>query len=261
MVRFAIIFILPMLLLYFMDAPLERHKFLPLPTDGFCASDSPDGHAFLVMGTDDIFLDHLPRIYHVNHNYQLVCKAVFPDSIKSKFVEDFKLGQDSFYMLVNREKFILPDMANGRVASFPAVILKMGPDIKGRMFIDQFSVDIEKVIRFRPFSKNIQQTDTLEYLLFGNRDELYISNKINVEPDFYQTSQVRTPTISFEEIDIELGLDIKLLDYFRTSPCQQPSASLVHVIPMQPEGQEFSLEIERNLLFTTAEVNTENPCQ
>ena len=80
------ILLAPVLLYFNLDSKREDLKTMPPPT--LCAGDYPDGHAFLIMGSDEIFLDHLPRIYHENHHYQLICTATFPDSVKQFYLED-----------------------------------------------------------------------------------------------------------------------------------------------------------------------------
>ncbi len=224
-----------------------------------CSDDYPDGHAFLIMGSDEVFLDHLPRIYHENHHYQLVCKANFPNDVKQIYLEDSYQDQDSFYMLVNREKFILPDIPNSIVTSFPALILKMSYNNKGRPITGEFIVNIERVIRFRPFPKNAELVDTLEYFMFGNDKEVFLSNNITVQPDFYVTSKlVNVPSLT--NFDPALGTDVILLNYFRESPCQKPSETELRLLS-KANREETTVHIKKHLLFTTAEVNMKDPCK
>ena len=244
----------------FLNSSYEDKTEIMLAPPTLCAGEYPDGHAFLVMGSDEIFLDHLPRIYHENHHYQLVCTATFPDSIKQIYLEDASENKDSFYMLVNREKFILPDMANALVKSFPAVILKFGMDIqRPRRLTDEFTVNVDRTIRFRSFPTEGDLSDTLQYFLFGNEKEVFVSNNVTFQPDFYVTSQLAERP-NFSSFDPTKGLDVTVLNYFRKSPCQTPSDRDLRVYS-SASNEESLLRIEKHLLFATAEVNAEDPCQ
>ena len=224
-----------------------------------CSSEYPDSHAWLIMGSHEIFLDHLPRIYHENHHYQLVSKATFPDSIKNIYLNDYVATQDSFYMLVNKEKFILPEMASLLVNKFNAIILKSSGDLSGvRRLCGEFEVKIESTIRFRTFPEFDTHSDTLSYFLFGNEKEVFVSNNITVQPDFYVTSILHKDS-DVPLFDPELGIDLFITNYMRKGPCQKPSDhSLDYILK---NGESGTLKLEKHVAFATAEVNQEDPCK
>ena len=234
----------------------EETPSMPIP---LCSGDYPDGHAFLILGSDEIFLDHLPRIYHENHHYQLVSSATFPESIMNIYLNDYTLEQDSFYMLVNLDKFILPEMANLLVKKFKAVILKSSMDLSGvRRLCGEFEVEVESTIRFRTFPEFETRSDTLSYFLFGNEKEVFVSNNITVQPDFYVTSILHKDS-DLPLFDSEVGIDLYITNYMRKGPCQKPSDhSLDYILE---DGGSGTLKLEKHVAFATAEVNLEDPCQ
>ena len=120
-------------------------------------------------------------------------------------------------------------------------------------------MDVDHTIRFRSFPKEVTLSDTLEYFLFGNDEEVFASNNVMIQPDFYVTSQLKEMP-SLTDFNPAEGMDVTVLNYFRESPCQSTSDTDLRVYS-EILNEEATLQIDRHLLFATAEVNAEDPCK
>jgi hypothetical protein len=74
----------------------------------------PEFHKFLIQGTDQIYLIHLPMFHVANHRQQLVASATFNDVAKEKYLALRKSNTTEPMFLVTSYKTFLADIIESR---------------------------------------------------------------------------------------------------------------------------------------------------
>src|SRR5687768_7566230 len=73
------------------------------------AGDRPAGHGMVVVGTETVFLSHLP-MFMEPHDYQVILEASFGAGPGKVYAEDRKAHLKALVYTVAPEPFVLPDL-------------------------------------------------------------------------------------------------------------------------------------------------------
>jgi hypothetical protein len=170
--------------------------------------DPPARHGMAVLGTDAVYLSHLPMFMDV-HDYQVLLEAEFtgPDGHPHPgYANDRRQHPDVLYTL-KPERFVLPEILPGNGAparsSFRGEVFRhhyertTPPALTPVSVADALTVTVRRIVHARQFEQNAERPPQLEYILFGKGDELFLAHRINTPPDFDHLLQVR--------LDVELG--------------------------------------------------------
>lgn len=154
----------------------------------------PDIHGFVMMGNNNLFIEHVPMFKMENHEYQCIMRASMP-SDAMQAVNDHRRKKPKVPLLVanlDTDLYILPEVASGRRTSFEGEILIWETDDprKNPRLIPKVTVTIEHIVHYRHFALQISKPSSPSYLLFGKRDEVFLSHYMNNFPDFMHLLQV-----------------------------------------------------------------------
>jgi len=184
--------------------------------------DPPEVHGMAVIGSDTVYLSHLPMFMPV-HNYQVILEAEFtgPDGRPDLgYAEDRKKNPGLLYTL-RPKPFVLPELLlrTGPAArsSFTGDVFRhhyertRPPNPRPVQVANDVTVTVRKVVHGRKFELAAARPPQLEYILFGRGNELFLAHLISGPPDFDQLIQVRLDA-ELDDTDLARGLRVTVQD-------------------------------------------------
>ncbi|GAB3105164.1 hypothetical protein [Lysobacter terrae] len=151
------------------------------------STDPPGEHGMLVVGTDVVYLSHLP-MFHAPHDYQLVFEAALDDDALAAYRRDSRRHPGTYYTLVPTARWVLPDTI--REGARFAVDLYRGHFERGGMPIrKQATVTVRRIVHFRRFDAG-HAADPAQWFGFGRGHEHFLAHRIEGAPDMDQVVQV-----------------------------------------------------------------------
>jgi uncharacterized protein (DUF2249 family) len=227
----------------------------------------PDQHGFVLMGSNNLYIDHLPMFFMQNHMYHIILEINIPESAKQSYLEDQKNNPEIFYILGNLEtdKFTLPSVAIGEKISFQADIFRSLPNDpnKDKPLIHNITTEIKRIIRFRYFDFNQDYPKNLTYVLFGDEHEAFLSHYLTKQPDFMQDIQLMKTPDWLQLEQLKMGVNINFIEQHDTpTPCKSPflQGDSYNVMYQGQEDTSFQVKIARNIFFSTQVPNHPDPC-
>jgi hypothetical protein len=158
-------------------------------------------HAFIMVGTETLFLVHMTMFHMEEHCYQIVLRVSLPPAAMKQFRNWRKEKPTQTYFLANLTESAMdvPQLACGQLKSFNAEIFEGIPDRsppsapKGQYnewpwtqapVIKNVRVSVERVVYFRHFDFNFDYPKSLTYVLFGAGNEAHMQSYQTKEPDY-----------------------------------------------------------------------------
>lgn len=151
--------------------------------------DVPAVHGMLLVGNRTLYVSHLP-MFHAPHDYQVILEVSLSApgiNPQDAYVTDRLKTHEKIYTVEPDQAFILPAVV-GQKASFPATIFRGHFERGGIPILKGVTVSIRKVVYFHKFNPVDPPLGRLSYLLFGNRDELFVAHLIMKCPDYDQVA-------------------------------------------------------------------------
>ena len=144
-------------------------------------------HNFLMLGTEKLYLCHLP-MYHVSaHSFQTILEAEIERTEMEKYLKIKKENPDKPIILFNESEMVLEELAHSS-SSFVAPIhfANINGDPDGDP-IGQTKVNITKILLSNKLNENSPDYPKhLEYYLFGTNSDCYLSHYLSKAPNFEQ---------------------------------------------------------------------------
>ena len=158
-------------------------------------------HAFIMVGTETLFLVHMTMFHMEEHCYQIVLRAHLPEKVMKQFREWRRKKPEQAYFLANLTESAMdvPQLACGQLTEFEAEIFEGIPDCsppgapKGQYncwpwtqppAVAKVRVTVERVVYFRHFDYNFEYPKYLTYVLFGAGKEAHMQSYQTKEPDY-----------------------------------------------------------------------------
>jgi len=180
--------------------------------------DAPNTHNMLVVGTEAVFLSHLPMFDGLNerksdytspHRYQVILEARFSSGgkdVTALYTEDRKNHpKTKMYTLSPTDEFVLaklfrPDAQRPELSSFRATVFRGHFERRGKQPInglEDIVVNVKQVMHAQKFEPADDKPEELTYFLFGKGMELFLAHSISKPPDFDQVLSVKVEGHSF----------------------------------------------------------------
>ncbi|KAI1311839.1 pyridoxal-dependent decarboxylase domain-containing protein [Xylaria venustula] len=143
---------------------------------------APDFHNFLIQGTEQIYLIHLPMFHVANHRQQLIVSVEFDRASKDKYVAMKRSYPSEPMILVTQNKTMLKDVVD-KHGRFKAQIMTKESGI----ILRNIDVVFRKTIVSRPLNskyrlKNYPST-SMPFYLYGSENEANIDHVITRAPN------------------------------------------------------------------------------
>ena len=218
------------------------------------AEDAPNQHNMLVFGERTIYLSHLPMFdgldepktgFSSPHRFQVILEATFEVNGKDAgdlYRKDRQAHPATRIYTLEPEPFVLTRLfspANRpQVGSFKAKVFRGHLEQGGKPVpgLEEASVHVSRVVHARQFDPRARKPTTLEYIVFGKGDELFMAHAIVGPPDFDQVLAVKLAGRQLDAKDLGAPLRLVIPDRKnvagqRVREKQRVKASLVRSAP------------------------------
>lgn len=166
-----------------------------LKPDPMKLPDDERRHAFIMCGSETLFLVHMTMFHMEEHCYQLILHASLPDADIQRFREWRAAKPTQAYFLANLTESALdvPQLATGEMGSFYAEVFEGIPPKDEytewpwggvKPVMARVQVKVERVVYFRHFDYNFNYPASLSYVLFGAGKEAHMQSFQTKEPDY-----------------------------------------------------------------------------
>ncbi|MFD0738884.1 MBL fold metallo-hydrolase [Lysobacter koreensis] len=151
------------------------------------SGDPPNSHGMLVVGTEVVYLSHLP-MFHVPHNYQLIFEAGLADDALAAYRADAQRHPGQLYTLVPSQRWVLPETIREH-ASFSADLYRGHFERGGTPIRQDIDVAVKRIVQFRRFEPG-RAPQPEEWIGFGRGREHFLAHRLEGPPDMDQVVQV-----------------------------------------------------------------------
>ena len=182
-------------------------------------------HAFIMVGTQTLFLVHMTMFHMEEHCYQIVLRAHLPEAVMKQFREWRRKKPKQTYFLANLTESAMdvPQLACGQLTEFEAEIFEGIPESspagapKGQYnvwpwtqppAIAKVRVTVERVVYFRHFDFNFEYPKYLTYVLFGAGKEAHMQSYQTKEPDYDHILSLQTAPAWLPADKLESGVTV-----------------------------------------------------
>lgn len=187
-------------------------------------------HAWVVLGTETIFLWHMVMGWMQGHNYEVVLEVDLPDPVREAILQDRKNNGHS-HIIGNRGDTLpltrgacppghsLPQIKSGEVRSFIADAWNYIPTKPASMswpysesseFIKGFNVQVKRVVHYRHVDMNISGQRFENYVLFGKGAEAHVCHTVVDQPDYDHAATLRRPPDWLDHGKLEAGVFVSV---------------------------------------------------
>ena len=227
---------IPLALVFLADlrAAAQDHAALP---GGVAAEDQPNTHNMLVVGSEAVFLSHLPMFKGLNeqateytspHRYQVILEVSFTANGKDVteiYTKDRQDNPGTKMYTLKPELLVLarlftPNAQNPALSSFKATVIQGHLERDPRHVIgglEDVVVTVKKIIHARKFDPGATKPEKLSYFLFGKGEELFLAHVITKPPDFDQIMSVKVADHLFTIEELNRGVNVIFPDRDNTA--------------------------------------------
>lgn len=179
--------------------------------------DKAAGHGMLVVGTGAMFFSHLP-MFMSPHDYQVILEGTLAGADPQRiYRDDRKAHPETVIYTFNPTAFVLPDL-------FPPAPKRV--KFRGDLVREHFEsppefpkephtiargvdVNVTNVVYFQKLNPDESVADTLEYLLFGKGEELFLAHVITGAPDFDHIVSASVTGRQFTDDELRAGIRVQ----------------------------------------------------
>jgi hypothetical protein len=200
----------------------------------------PHQHAMTLVGHETVFAVHMTQFYMEEHKYQLIFEVRFPPEIAEKLDSHRRRHPKDWFVLSNDENdlFTIPEIASGRKTSYKAKIFQGLPDFdhkaeenphfypwspdRVRPLLSDFSVEVGRIVTYRPFLHHNSLQDCASYLLWGKGAEAHMTNlqnghlnsdrfeALSFGPDYDHVLSLRERPEGLDDSQLEAGIAVSV---------------------------------------------------
>ncbi|NNA66024.1 hypothetical protein [Pseudomonas gessardii] len=236
-------------------------------------ADAPGNHGMFMVGSQTLFLVHMPMFTTEKHRYQIVLQASLPADVMAKYQALRAANPNKPYNLINvdNDTFTLPQLKAGEVTAFKATIFdgysNDGGGTPGPVLFDNVPVTVEAVVIYRPFNLGIERPKQLVYTLFGRGNEAHLTHYIAQDPDFQEIITLPGPPAPFSAAQLVSTVDLNFTTV-QSLPivCQSPLKPGVYPTLLEgradaPVALDLGPAAQRVWYSTGNLLNKTDPCQ
>ena len=150
--------------------------------------EGPAIHGFLMLGTNSLYLSHLPMYNVPAHSYQTILEAEIDGSHMKNYLKIKKENPAKPIIISNNEPIRLEKLVNSSSFVGQITFANVNGDPIGEPLISpEITVNIKKILLFKQLNKNSPTyPKNLEYYLFGTDSDWHLSHYLSKAPNFEQ---------------------------------------------------------------------------
>lgn len=157
-------------------------------------------HGFVTGGRSGwrLYMSHTPVLADPRHCYQVILQGSLVVAEQIEAYDAFRLRDRDGAVQVFHGHLSLPDIAKGEITElpkssfvyYPAGTAGAGESIDG-LPDDECVVRIERIIHFHTFEPDGNYPEGLEYLVYGDEDDVFIDHHITRAPNFHSVAKLK----------------------------------------------------------------------
>ena len=168
------------------------------PGHGHGHPDHKHLHGFVTGGRSGrrLFMSHTPVIADPRHSYQVIVQGRFAADAQVDAYERLRRDYGHGLMQIFDTDVSMPDIGSGkekllphaRVAYYPGNVETDAPGLDADV-----PVKIDRVIHCHKFEPDTDYPSGLEYLMYGDADDVFIDHRITRAPSFHSVAKLARP--------------------------------------------------------------------
>lgn len=253
---------------------MSPHRTTPSPRAPAPPSpivDQPGYHGYFMIGTETLYLSHMPMFTMERHMYQVVLRGTLPADVMQEYQAGRRANPTLPYNLTNSQDdpYTLPELKSGRRMSFKADLYKDYSNDEAQPVDPPFAtgipVQVEQVVHLRHFNFEMPRPDHLTYVLFGTGSEAHLTHYIARDPDYQHIVTLGSVPdwLSSDQVEGSVELTFGSLCSVPV-PCWNPLVEDTYNVTFQGwDVQQFELDLKGavSLWFSTGNLlNANDPC-
>ena len=155
-------------------------------------------HGFVTGGrsASRLFMSHTPILADPRHHFQILLRGSL---IEQNAIDAYDALRNSAYgdgkVQVFHDHLSLPDIGNGTITELPSASLvyypsgSRGADVPG-LEDTSVRVRIDEVLYFHTFDKDAPYPEGLEYIVYGDSQDVFIDHAIDRAPGFHSVAKL-----------------------------------------------------------------------
>jgi hypothetical protein len=155
-------------------------------------------HGFVTGGRTGrrLFMSHTPVIADPRHCYQVIIQAHFASDEDVAAYEALRAEYGPGLVQIFHQHVSMPGIGSGEVTSLPKARVAYYPgdvetDAPG--LEENVHVEIDRVIHCHRFEPDTAYPDGLQYLMYGDADDVFIDHHITRAPSFHSVAKLTRP--------------------------------------------------------------------
>ena len=143
-------------------------------------------HGFLMLGTKNLYLCHLPMYFMPPHVFQTILEAEIEASEMEKYLRLRNENPSRPIIVLKESEMILEELANSKSFLGKISFANVNGDPVGKP-LDETDVKVKKILLFNQLNKESPDyPERLEYYLFGTNSDWHLSHLLTKAPNFEQ---------------------------------------------------------------------------
>lgn len=237
------------------------------------AGDPPATHGMLVIGEESTYLVHLPMFQDpeklksrpprlMPHRYQAILRATFVKPGESDpqgtYAKDRRKHPQIGIYTIRPVEFVLPELVAATPRDkFEADVFRNHFEDEGRPaaveILSGVGVSVKRVVHFRELDPAAKKPERLEYLLFGQGDEIFMAHLLTAPPDFDQVLSVTLTDHPFTDDELEKGI-LLVLPETTNSAGQRLKAGQQATAMAQDGAKKLQIRVGKEIYFEEGEL-------
>jgi hypothetical protein len=146
---------------------------------------------------DKLYMTHTPVIADPRHNYQVILCGSFIKEAHAAAYEDLRSSRYGHGLVqIFHEHVSMSGLADGTVTELPRASVSFYPSgvqTDAPEFPTEVPVSIDRVIYAHRFDPDTTYPEGLEYLMYGDEDDVFIDHHITRAPSFHSVAKLAHP--------------------------------------------------------------------
>jgi hypothetical protein len=143
-------------------------------------------HGFLMLGTKNLYLCHLPMYSNPKHTFQTILEAKIEASEMENYLKLTNENPSKPIIVLNTSEMTLKDLSNSKSFVGEISFSNENGDPEGEL-LGTTDVNVTKILLFKQLNINSPDyPEHIEYYLFGTNSDWHLSHLLSKAPNFEQ---------------------------------------------------------------------------
>ncbi|EYF05015.1 hypothetical protein [Chondromyces apiculatus] len=215
------------------------------------SSDQPMKHAFVVFGSQNLYLAHSAMFLMPEHAYQVIQEVTLTsESDHQRLISMRQIEPQTLILALSQTPAVLYDLLRG---NFVADLYRTAIDDLNHFGIVTFVP--QRLVYYNPLNQFAPKYPAaLTYLLFGRDGDVFLSHVITQRQNFHHEVTLEAAPEGVSAGDLERGIQVTVVGlqdgFYPSDPLPEPAYQVV-----LPNGTISRVVIKRRDRFTFTALN------